>query len=81
MPLEGKGVYARWDADDRSLRVYTSTQAATSVRAAIAAKLGLALPKVEVIAPDVGGGFGSRSCTRGRRRSWCRWPRCGSAAR
>jgi CO/xanthine dehydrogenase Mo-binding subunit len=58
MPLEGKGVYARWDPDDRSLRVYSSTQAATSVRAAIAAKLGLALPKVEVIAPDVGGGFG-----------------------
>ena len=58
MPLEGKGVHARWDPDDRSLRVYSSTQAATSVRAAIAAKLGLALPKVEVIAPDVGGGFG-----------------------
>ena len=38
--------------------MYSSTQAATSVRAAIAAKLGLPLPKVEVIAPDVGGGFG-----------------------
>ncbi|RIJ76190.1 xanthine dehydrogenase family protein molybdopterin-binding subunit [Nakamurella silvestris] len=58
MPLEGKGVYARWDADDRSLRVYSSTQTATSVRAAIAAKLQLPLGKVEVIAPDVGGGFG-----------------------
>ncbi|NJP23305.1 aerobic carbon-monoxide dehydrogenase large subunit [Microbispora hainanensis] len=58
MPLEGRGVYARWDADDESLRVYTSTQTSTSVRMAIAAKLGLPLPKVEVIAPDVGGGFG-----------------------
>jgi carbon-monoxide dehydrogenase large subunit len=58
MPLEGRGVYARWDADDQSLRVYSSTQASTSVRAAIAAKLGLAPGKVEVIAPDVGGGFG-----------------------
>ncbi len=58
MPLEGRGVYARWDHDDRSLRVYSSTQTATSVRAAIAAKLGLPLGKVEVIAPDVGGGFG-----------------------
>ncbi len=57
-PLEGKGVYARWDADDGSLRVYSSTQTSTSVRMAIAAKLGLPLPKVEVIAPDVGGGFG-----------------------
>ncbi|WP_432864267.1 aerobic carbon-monoxide dehydrogenase large subunit [Microbispora rosea] len=58
MPLEGKGVYARWDADDGSLRVYSSTQTSTSVRMAIAAKLGLPLPKVEVVAPDVGGGFG-----------------------
>ena len=58
MPLEGKAVHARWDADDKSLRVYSSTQASTSVRAAIAAKLGLPLTKVEVIAPDVGGGFG-----------------------
>jgi len=58
MPLEGRAVHARWDSDDRSLRVYSSTQAATSVRAAIAAKLGVPLPKVEVIAPDVGGGFG-----------------------
>jgi len=58
MPMEGKGVHARWDAADSSLRVYTSTQASTSVRAAIAAKLQLSLDKVEVIAPDVGGGFG-----------------------
>jgi CO/xanthine dehydrogenase Mo-binding subunit len=58
MPMEGKGVHARWDADDASLRVYTSTQASTSVRAAIAAKLELSLDAVEVIAPDVGGGFG-----------------------
>src|SRR6476661_7585926 len=57
-PMECKGVHARWDADDQSLRVYTSTQASTSVRAAIAAKLELSLDKVEVIAPDVGGGFG-----------------------
>ncbi|MBG0830896.1 xanthine dehydrogenase family protein [Planomonospora sp. ID67723] len=58
MPLEGRGVHARWDADDSSLRVYSSTQTSTSVRMAVAAKLGLPLPKVEVVAPDVGGGFG-----------------------
>jgi len=57
-PLEGKGVFARWDDDDASLRVYSSTQASTSVRAAIAAKLELPLLKVEVVTPDVGGGFG-----------------------
>lgn len=58
MPMEGKGVYARWDADDRSLRVYTSTQASTSVRFALAAKLDLPVDRIDVIAPDVGGGFG-----------------------
>ncbi|MGY1672810.1 aerobic carbon-monoxide dehydrogenase large subunit [Geodermatophilus sp. SYSU D00710] len=58
MPLEGKGVHARWDPDDGSLRVHSSTQASTSVRAAIAAKLELSLDRVEVVAPDVGGGFG-----------------------
>ncbi|MGZ4610492.1 MAG: aerobic carbon-monoxide dehydrogenase large subunit [Actinomycetes bacterium] len=58
MPMEGKGVYARWDAAEGSMRVYSSTQTSTSVRAAVAAKLGLALNKVDCIAPMVGGGFG-----------------------
>ena len=57
-PLEGKGVYARWDSDDRSLRVYSSTQTSTSVRFALAAKLNLPVDRVEVVTPDVGGGFG-----------------------
>jgi aerobic carbon-monoxide dehydrogenase large subunit len=57
-PLEGKGVLARWDADDRSLLVHTSTQTSTSVRQAIAAKLDLPVDRVEVVTPDVGGGFG-----------------------
>jgi aerobic carbon-monoxide dehydrogenase large subunit len=57
-PLEGKGVYARWDVDDRSLRVYSSTQTSTSVRFALAAKLNLPVDRVEVVTPDVGGGFG-----------------------
>ena len=58
MPIEGRGVYARWDAADRSLRVYTSTQTSTSVRFALAVKLGVPVDRVEVVAPDVGGGFG-----------------------
>jgi carbon-monoxide dehydrogenase large subunit len=58
MPMEGKGVYARWDAVEGSMRVYSSTQTSTSVRAAVAAKLGLPLNKVDCIAPMVGGGFG-----------------------
>jgi aerobic carbon-monoxide dehydrogenase large subunit len=57
-PLEGKGVLARWDADDQSLLVHTSTQTSTSVRQAVAAKLSLPVDRVEVVTPDVGGGFG-----------------------
>ncbi|MBW8805116.1 MAG: xanthine dehydrogenase family protein [Catenulisporales bacterium] len=58
MPMEGKGVLARWDADDKTLRVHSSTQTSTSVRLAVAAKLGLPPDRVEVVTPDVGGGFG-----------------------
>ncbi|GAB3204719.1 xanthine dehydrogenase family protein molybdopterin-binding subunit [Marinactinospora endophytica] len=57
-PMEGRGVYARWDEAGGSLRLYSSTQTASGVRAAVAAKLGLDVGRVEVVVPDVGGGFG-----------------------
>jgi len=57
-PLEGRGTVARWDPDSGRLQVWTSTQTSTGVRAAVAAKLGLDLGRVDVITPDVGGGFG-----------------------
>ncbi len=58
MPMEGKGVLARWNAEDESMRIWTSTQTSTGVRAALAAKLELPLERIHVITPDVGGGFG-----------------------
>jgi CO/xanthine dehydrogenase Mo-binding subunit len=58
MPLEGRGVLARWDVDEGAIRMWSSTQTSTGVRAAVAAKLGLPLAKVDCTAPDVGGGFG-----------------------
>ena len=58
MPMEGRGTVARWDPDVSRLQVWTSTQTSTGVRAAVAAKLGLDLGQVDVITPDVGGGFG-----------------------
>src|SRR5215472_953244 len=57
-PLEGRGVLADWDEQAQRLRMWTSTQTSTGVRAAVAAKLGLDLSQVDVITPDVGGGFG-----------------------
>ncbi len=58
MPMEGRGTVARWDPDINRLQVWTSTQTSTGVRAAVAVKLGLDLAQVDVITPDVGGGFG-----------------------
>jgi carbon-monoxide dehydrogenase large subunit len=58
MPLEGRGTVARWDTDSHRMQVWTSTQTSTGVRAAVAAKLALDLGQVDVITPDVGGGFG-----------------------
>jgi carbon-monoxide dehydrogenase large subunit len=58
MPLEGRGTVARWDPDVGRMTVWTSTQTSTGVRAAVAAKLGLDLGQVDVVTPDVGGGFG-----------------------
>ena len=57
-PMEGRGVVARWDPDLNRLLAWSSTQTSTGVRAAIAVKLGLDLGQVDVITPDVGGGFG-----------------------
>ena len=58
MPLEGKGVHARWDADDAVLRVHTSTQTSTSVRRRSRPSSACRSTRVEVVTPDVGGGFG-----------------------
>ncbi len=57
-PMEGRGTVARWDPDTSRLTVWSSTQTSTGVRGCVAAKLGLDLARVDVITPDVGGGFG-----------------------
>jgi carbon-monoxide dehydrogenase large subunit len=57
-PMECRGTVARWDPDSKRLQVWSSTQTSTGLRAAIAAKLGLDLVQVDVMTPDVGGGFG-----------------------
>jgi carbon-monoxide dehydrogenase large subunit len=58
MPIEGRGTVARWDSDIGRMTIWTSTQTSTGVRAAVAARLGLDLGQVDVVTPDVGGGFG-----------------------
>jgi CO/xanthine dehydrogenase Mo-binding subunit len=57
-PIEGRGVYARTDPVDGTLRVYTSTQVPHAVRASLSHMLGRPMDDIEVVAPDVGGAFG-----------------------
>jgi carbon-monoxide dehydrogenase large subunit len=60
MPLEGRGVLASYDARVGELTVYDSTQAPISIRGGLASLFELPENKVRVIAPDTGGGFGTK---------------------
>ncbi len=57
-PLEGRGVIADWDAGERAVTVWSSTQMPFLVRGMLAAQFGLPDTRVRVICPAVGGGFG-----------------------
>ena len=59
-PMEGRAVWARWSESERKLTVYDSTQSPTSIRGGLSVLFGLPEANVEVIAPDVGGGFGPK---------------------
>ena len=59
-PLEARATWARWDAHEGRLTMYDSTQSPTSIRGGLAVLFGLPESSVEVIAPDVGGGFGPK---------------------
>jgi aerobic carbon-monoxide dehydrogenase large subunit len=58
MPMEGRAIVATYDHSDGTLLVYDSTQAPTGIRGGLAALFGVDVERVQVVAPDVGGGFG-----------------------
>ncbi|HXP89079.1 MAG TPA: xanthine dehydrogenase family protein molybdopterin-binding subunit [Bryobacteraceae bacterium] len=58
--METRGVVADWRAAERALTVFTSTQAPHTVRSLLAQILGLEENRLRVVAPEVGGGFGSK---------------------
>src|SRR6184192_1807346 len=60
MAMETRGVVAEWRGADRQLNLYTSTQIPHLVRTLVAGMLGLEENRTRVIAPEVGGGFGSK---------------------
>jgi len=59
-PMEGRAVWARWSETEHRLTVYDSTQSPTSIRGGLAVLFDLPESNVDVIAPDVGGGFGPK---------------------
>ncbi|MDA2987891.1 MAG: xanthine dehydrogenase family protein molybdopterin-binding subunit [Actinomycetota bacterium] len=61
-PLETRGGLAEFDPRTGRVRLTTSTQAAHVVRTAICDVLGIPERDLQVIAPDVGGGFGQKYC-------------------
>jgi aerobic carbon-monoxide dehydrogenase large subunit len=61
MPLEGRGVVAQWDRRDGTLTTWNSTQVSHFVQQGLVAALDLPPHRVRVIAPDLGGGFGTKA--------------------
>ncbi len=59
-PIEARGVVAHWDAHDGTLTAWISTQAPLPLANGLAGLFGLPENKVRVVAPDVGGGFGTK---------------------
>jgi CO/xanthine dehydrogenase Mo-binding subunit len=58
MPMECRAVVARYDERERMLLVWDSTQAPNNIRRGLARLFELDVERVQVVAPDVGGGFG-----------------------
>jgi xanthine dehydrogenase YagR molybdenum-binding subunit len=62
-PMEPHAALAVWNAGG-ALTIYNSTQGASADAATIASTLGMPSDRVRVVAPHVGGGFGSKGTTR-----------------
>jgi aerobic carbon-monoxide dehydrogenase large subunit len=58
--MEPRGVLARYLPGEQELTIWTSTQIPHLARTQLALMIGIPENKVRVIAPEVGGGFGSK---------------------
>jgi carbon-monoxide dehydrogenase large subunit len=61
MPIETRGVVAAWDRRDGMLTTWNSTQVSHFVQQGLTVALELPPHKIRVIAPDLGGGFGTKA--------------------
>ncbi len=59
--MECRGVLARYDALDKKLEMWSSTQVPHMLRRNLAKYLGWSEQQIRVAAPDVGGGFGPKA--------------------
>lgn len=64
-PMEARACLVDWQERDEQLVLHVSTQVSHQVRTGVAQALDLAERRVQVIAPDFGGGFGQK-CVGGR---------------
>jgi len=60
LPLEGHGACGSFDRSTGRLRLYASSQQPHNLRTVIASVTGLSEADIDVIAPDMGGGFGNK---------------------
>ena len=58
--METRGVVANYNTGERSMTIHTSTQIPHLARTLIAGMLGVPENYLRIIAPEVGGGFGSK---------------------
>jgi carbon-monoxide dehydrogenase large subunit len=61
-PMECRAVLAEFDRSTQRLRLHTGTQNVHVVKRNLSRATGIPEHKVQVIAPDVGGGFGAKLC-------------------
>ncbi len=60
MALEPRGCVASWHAGEESLTLWTSTQIPHLIRTLLPGMIGVPENKLRIVAPEVGGGFGSK---------------------
>src|SRR5581483_1036850 len=60
MPIEPRAVLATYHAGDEALTLYTSTQIPHLIRTLLPGMLNVPEPKLRIVAPEVGGGFGAK---------------------
>ncbi len=60
MAMEPRGVVASYHRGDRALTLWTSTQVPHLVRTLLPGMIGVPENRMRIVAPEVGGGFGSK---------------------